>query len=106
MIQYTRVYRDADGNVLHVHTQSTPIDFDPVQDANVALAHDHAIEHVDDFIMADEMVESIEKSTTGALKINPEKPLASRKGIKVRGLSMQEQAMTINYVNGRKVKAP
>lgn len=38
--QYTRVYVDVDtGEVVHVHTQDTPLDFDPVEDLSRNLVH-------------------------------------------------------------------
>lgn len=38
--QYTRVYVDVDtGEVAHVHTQDTPLTFDPVEDVSRNLIH-------------------------------------------------------------------
>lgn len=80
MTQHTRVYLDAAGNIIHTHTQTTLITFEPVEDPNIVETHDVELDdHPDGFIKARELLENMEKNGNSIrFKAGASRPLPIR----------------------------
>ena len=84
MTQHTRIYLDAAGNIIHTHTQTTPITFEPVEDKNIVESHDVELDdHPNGFIRARELLSNMErKAGKIQFKESAKKKMPIRKQVK------------------------
>ena len=87
MKQYIRLYYDAGGNIKHVHTQTTPIDFEPVpDDPDIVSTEDIELEDesAEPFIRAREFLNNMEVRG-GRAEFKPSAPSTMRNRNITRG---------------------
>lgn len=82
MKQFCRIYLDAGGAIVAAHTQTTPINFQPVEDPQTtevcALELSGPVDH---FVTADLLLDHMKRKPDGAIGWKADAPEAVRKEI-------------------------